>query len=210
MLEAVYLIKDNIYFTWFALLVFFSGFCFSYLVDYFNIEFLIWFPHFFIKLLSKYVNPRSSFIKIFLVIFLFNSISIALYMSSGIFVVLPYIIAFFTGMNIGISVFIPPQLNIEGYEVHPAHGIGKALRMILFSSLVFICEIIVFSLALGMGMSLGAAVLSVETLGLSAAMFVGELLLIRVKAYLFICVPILALSACMEASVIKGSGHRKR
>ena len=96
MLEAIYIIKDNIYFTWFALLIFFIGFCFSYLVNALKIEFLTRFPHWFIKVMSRFINPRAPFIRIFLIIFLFNSISIALYMASGILIVLPFIIAFLT------------------------------------------------------------------------------------------------------------------
>ena len=208
MLEAIYLIKGNIYFTWFALLIFFSGFCFSYLVDHFKIRFLTWFPHWFIKFMSKYVNPKASFLKIFLVIFLFNSISIAVYMMSGLFVIFPYIIAFLTGMNIGLTVFIPPKANIEGYEMGHPHGAGNMFKMMLFSTFVMVLEIVTFSFALGMGMSLGIAVAAVSVANPSASagatMFLAELLSMRLRTYILFCVPVLAVSAYMESSVIKG------
>jgi len=208
MLEAIYLIKNNIYFTWFALLIFFSGFCFSYGVDHFKIRFLTWFPHWFLKFMSRYVNPKASSLKIFMIIFLFNSISIAIYMISGLFVIFPYIIAFLTGMNIGLTVFIPQKATIEGYEMGHPHGTGKMFKMMFFSTLVMVLEIITFSLALGMGMSLGIAVAAVSVANPSASagatMFLAELLSMRLRAYILFCVPVLAVSAYMEAGVIKG------
>ena len=209
MLEAIYLIKSNIYFTWFALLIFFSGFCFSYLADHFKIRFLTWFPHWFLKFMSRYVNPKASSLKIFLIIFLFNSISIAVYLISGLFVIFPYIIAFLTGMNIGLTVFIPPKITIEGYEMGHPHGAGKLFKMMFFSTLVMVLEIVTFSLALGMGMSLGIAVAAVSVANPSASagasMFLAELLTMRLRTYILFCVPVLAVSAYMEASVIKGA-----
>ena len=208
MTEAIYVIKSNIYFTWFALLVFFAGFCFSYLADRFNIKFLAWFPHWFIKLMSRYINPKSGFSRIFLIIFLFNSISIVVYMISGLFVIFPFIIAFLTGMNIGLTVFIPPKAAIEGYEISNMHGAGKVLKMMFFSTSVLVLEVITFSLALGMGMSLGIAVAAVSGASPAASggasLFIAELLSMRLRTYMIFCVPALAVSAYMEASVIKG------
>lgn len=205
MLEALYIIRDNIYFAWFALLIFFAGFCLSYLVDRFKIEFLLWFPHWFIRVISKHVNPKAGFIKIFLVIFLFNSVSIALYMSSGVFIIFPFIIALITGMNIGLTVFIPPHANIEGFNVRAPKSASKMLTMMLFSTIVLVLEVITFSVALGMGMSLATAVFSSGAYSIALPLFLSELLLMRLKAYLLICVPVLAVSAYLEARVIKGN-----
>lgn len=204
-IESIDLIKDNIYFTWFAMLIFFSGFCFSYAVDRYKIKFLIWFPKWFISVMFKFINPDSGLIKIFLIIFLFNSFSIALYMSSGIFVILPFLIAFFTGMNIGLTVFIPPQGNMEGFADRMPKTASKALKMMLFSTLVLVLEVIVFSTALGMGMSLGAAAALKGSMGSNYALFIYGLVLIRLKAYIYICIPLLAISAYLEARVIKGA-----
>jgi hypothetical protein len=209
MSEAVYIIKENIYFTWFALLIFFSGFCFSYLVDLLNLKFLTWFSRWFIKLMSRYVNPKASFPRIFLIIFLFNSISIGIYMISGLFVIFPFIIAFLTGMNIGLTVFIPPEVTLEGYDLGRTHGTVSLFKVMFFSTFILIFEIITFSLALGMGMSLGVAMAAVSaasaTASNGAAMFIAELLSLRISTYLTVCVPLLAISAYMEASIIKGS-----
>jgi len=209
MQEAINIIKENIYFTWFALFTFFTGFCFSYLVDQFRLKFLTWFPHWFIKFMSKHVNPKASFAKIFTIIFLFNSISIAVYMISGLFVVFPFIITFLTGMNLGLTVFIPPKMTIEGYEMGHAHGAEKIFKMMLFSTFVIVLEIISFCLALGMGMSLSVAVAAVSSASPTAidgvSLFIAELLSLRLQTYMMFCVPILAISAYMEASVIKGA-----
>lgn len=209
MTEAAYIIKENIYFAWLALFIFFSGFCFSWLVDLFDIRFLKWFPGWFVKVLSKHVNPKASFVKIFTVIFLFNSISIAIYMVSGLFVILPFVIAFMTGMNIGLTVFMPAQASLEGYETGSAHGAGNIFKIVIFSTFVMVLEIITFSLALGMGMSLGVAVAVVSNANPSASqaasIFLAELLILRLRTYMLVCVPILAVSAFMEATVIKGA-----
>jgi hypothetical protein len=209
MAEAIYVIKENVYFTWFALLVFFSGFCSSYLVNYFDIKFLSWFSRWFMKAMSRYVNPKASFTRIFLIIFFFNSISIAVYMTSGLFVIFPFIIAFLTGMNIGLTVFIPQEGAIEGFEVSDAEGAGRIMKFVMFSTFVLAIEMITFSLALGMGMSLGVAMAAVSgasaTATNGAAAFIADLLTLRFKAYFIFCVPALAVSAYMEASVIKGS-----
>lgn len=204
MLESAYVLRDNIYFTWFALLIFFAGFCCSYLVNSLKIRFLMWFPHWFIKFMSGFVGPKAAFARIFLIIFLFNSISIAVYMVSGIFVILPFIIAFLTGMNIGLTVFIPPQMTIEGYDVKVPRSAGKAFMMMLFSTFVLILEIVTFSISLGMGMSLGFGIAVAKILGPGSVLFLYELLMLRLKAYLVVCVPILAVSAYLEARVIKG------
>jgi hypothetical protein len=204
MIESIYVIKDSMYFAWFALLLLFAGFCLSYVVDMFKIKALMWFPHWFVKIMSKHVNPKAKFLKIFLVIFLFNSISIFIYMLSGLLVIVPFVIAFFTGLNIGISVFIPPKHNVDGYEVRELGGPLHILRFMLFSTSVLVFEVAVFSLALGMGMAVGIAELSLGSMGPSALSFISELLALRIMAYITLCVPLLAVSAYMEASVIKG------
>jgi hypothetical protein len=59
-----------------------------------------------------------------------------------------------------------------------------------------------------MGMSLGIAVAAVSVANPSASagasMFLAELLSMRLRTYILFCVPVLAVSAYMEASVIKG------
>ncbi len=202
--EAINTIVSNLYFTWFALLIFFMGFCCSYIVHELNLKAFLWFPAWFMKVLSRFVNPRAGFVRIFSVIFLFNSISIMIYMTSGLFVIFPFIIAFMTGLNVGLSVFIMPGQNIEGYQIRELKAPHKVARLVLFSTLVLILEVLCFSIALGMGMSLAAACASVTTANLTNTLVISELLLMRWNAYIYICVPLLALSAFLEASVIKG------
>lgn len=205
MQEAMNLISGNIYFTWLALFIFFSGFCFAYPVNQLNIKFLMWFPSWFVRTLSRFVNPRASFIRIFLIIFLFNSISIGIYLTLGLFLLLPFIIAFLTGMNIGLTIFMP-----QSYGAPPrVMGAGDMFRLMVFSTAVLFIETIVFSVALGMGMSLGVAVSAVSNANPSAnvasATYIAELLSLRLQAYMLICVPALAVSAFLEASIIKGA-----
>ena len=133
-----------------------------------NVKFLMWFPRWFMKVFSRYVNPGSPLARIFLVIFLFNSISIAVYMLSGLFIIFPYIIAFLTGMNIGLTVFIPTGKYLEGYKIRIINSASKAVRIALFSTLVLVIEVVVFSIALGMGMALASASASIENADFSS------------------------------------------
>jgi hypothetical protein len=130
-------------------------------------------------------------------------------MISGLFVIFPFIIAFLTGMNIGLTVFIPSKMTVEGYEIGHLHGAMKMFKLMLFSTFVLVLEIITFSLALGMGMSLAVAMVSVSAASPAASggasLFISELLSLRLKTYLLFCLPVLAISAYMEATVIKGS-----
>jgi len=197
-------INNNIYFTWFAMLLFFSGFCSSYLVDRLDIKLLKKFPEWFLSIMARYVNSETSFIGIFLVIFLFNSISIYIYMSSGIFVVLPFIIAFITGMNVGLTVFIPPRHMAGRYHVRELTGPLQIIRFLFFSTAVLVLEVTVFSLALGMGMSFGVEAMYLPSAAEFSSPILIDLLAARSQAYLLVCVPLLAVSAYMEANIIKG------
>jgi hypothetical protein len=208
MTEALFVIKANLYFAWLALLIFFAGFCFSYPVDHFKIKLFLWFPRKFMQVMAYVINPKAGFGRIFIVIFLFNSISIMLYMLSGIFVVFPFLITFLTGMNIGLTVFIPPRSIGAGIDIGEIRLVNNVVMMMLFSTLVIVLEILVFSVALGMGMSLALAVSAVSNSNPAAidgaSIFIAELMALRLQAYFLICVPVLAVSAFMEASVIKG------
>lgn len=201
------IIKDNFFFGWFALLLFFLGFCSSYFVDYFDIKLLKAFPLWFMGLIIKYVNPSSKFIFIFLAIFSFNTISILLYMSSAIFIVPPFIITFLTGMNIGITVFLPQNVHSKGarkadaaHEYDLVREIPKGVaRIMLFSTIVLFIEVLTFSLAMGMGMSMAVTISSNYHYIYVMSMLVG-----RLRDYLLVCVPCLLISAYLEATVIKG------
>ena len=208
MAEAVFVIKANLYFAWLALLIFFAGFCFSYPVNHFKMRIFLWFPRKFMKIMARFINPKASFARIFIVIFLFNSISIMLYMLSGLFICLPFLITFLTGMNIGLTVFIPPRSIDGGVDIGEIHIVNNMFLMMLFSTLVIVLEILVFSVALGMGMSLAMAVSAVSNSSPAAvekiSVYIAAMMSQYLQAYFLICVPVLAVSAFMESSVIKG------
>jgi hypothetical protein len=173
------------------------------MVEYFNIKPLKSFPLWFLKFISRFADPSTGFLRIFLFIFLFNSISIAIYMSSGIFVILPFIIAFITGMNIGISVLIPQNKVNKSFKPPKSVSGGKAFKIVLFSLLVLVLEVLAFALALGMGMSLAVSVASNYRF-----IYIVNILLLKLESYLLVCVPVLAASAYLEAGVIKESKGR--
>lgn len=120
-------------------------------------------------------------------------------MLSGIFIIFPFIIAAITGMNIGIILFEPVPEEFEKevsseekVEVNPIIPYIGAL-------LVPVLELSVFCVSLAMGMTLGLALVSNYT-----PAYMAVLALPRIKAYLVLGVPILFISAALEAWTIKG------
>jgi hypothetical protein len=153
------------------------------------------------KVFVRFVNPSASIVRIFLIIFIFNTFSIMLYLISGLFIIFPYIIAFLTGMNIGLTVFIEPDGTLERIEISTPE---KAIRFMLLSMLVLVFEVSVFSIALGLSMSMATAASTITVNNITNALFLSEILSVRLAAYFDICMPILFVSAIMEAMVIKG------
>jgi len=182
-----------------ALLLFVSGFGFSYLVDKFDVKAFKAFPIWFLKQTIRFGNPSRSFLSIFLFIFLFNSIAICLYMLSGLLVLSPVLIAFLTGNNIGIIVLHPVPEELSQGSIYRAKGevrLGPFLLLLL--AMVPLIELFVFCYSIAMGMQMASSML----LDFSWANAV-VLALPRILTYLIFCIPLLFISALAEARVIK-------
>ena len=81
-----------------------------------------------------------------------------------------------------------------GFDIGEIRVVNNMFLMMLFSTLVIVLEILVFSIALGMGMSIALAVSAVSNAGPAAiegsSIFIAELLVLRLQAYFFMCVPL--------------------
>jgi len=199
LIDSLAIIKNHFYFAWFALVLFVSGFLFSALVEHLKaLDFLKILPKWFLKTTLKYISSDKNFWQVFLFIALFNSCAIFLYMLSGIFTIIPFIIAFATGMNIGIALQEP--ISDETGEKHPLAEARNRPGLISFlgAALVPILELGVFCFSMGFGMTMGLALMASYS-PFKVAALVGP----RIVAYFLIGVPVLIVSAALEAAAVK-------
>ncbi len=180
-----------------TLFLFFLGFISAALAEKYSLGFLRTFPRWFLKKALSYLNTRPGLLSLTLLIFLFNSTAILLYMLSGILIFGPFLIAFLSGLNVGLIFW--EDVPIEFENLLPAKEPEGSRAPSLFS-VFFIAatELFVFSFALSLGMSL--ALLLAQNYTPSALV---DLLFPRIKVYLSLGPPFLLLSAILEARLIK-------
>ena len=182
-----------------ALFLFVLGFGFSYLVEKFDLKAFKAFPVWFLGQTTRFANPRTNFILLFLFIFVFNSMAICLYMLSGLLVLFPVLIAFLTGTNIGIIVMQPvPEEVREGSFYRPRKELKLGPFLLMLAALVPLLELFVFCYAMAMGLQMASSMLLNFTFENAIALAIPG-----IKMYLMLCVPLLFLSALAEAKVIK-------
>ena len=189
-----------------ALSLFVLGFGFSYFVEKFDLKIFKTFPLWFFKCAIKYGNPQRSFLSLFLFIFFFNSIAICLYMLSGVLVFLPFLIAFLTGLNIGIIVLEPVPEDLKQINVYrPREEVEMTPYLLLLSALVPLLELFVFCFSIAMGMEIAMEIF-IEFPALNLTQYFNlaiALAIPRLRMYLMLCVPLLFISALAEARVIR-------
>lgn len=139
--------------------------------------------------------------RIAVVIFLFNSCMMFLYMLSGALVLLPWIFAMLTGLNIALigSGSIPEWMGerMEKFaEDYPA-GAVKACGLA-----VLLIELPCFWFSIAMGGTLGLGMLS--NFSYPHFRFLSR---DRVEAYIVVIMPLLAFSAICEALAVKGGAR---
>jgi hypothetical protein len=189
-----------------ALFLFMLGFGFSYFVEKFDLKIFKAFPLWFFKKAIKYGNSQRSFLSLFLFIFVFNSIAICLYMLSGALIILPFLIAFLSGLYIGIIVLEPPPEDLMPASVYrPPEEVKITPYLLLLSAMVPLLELFVFCYSIAMGMEIALEILAKGSLtnlqsyiNLSIALAIP-----RISMYLMVCVPLLFVSALAEARVIR-------
>ena len=82
-----------------------------------NLDFLLRYPRWILRITRKYFNDSLNIVAVFLIIFSMNNLSLVSSFLSGIFVVLPPIAAFLTGFNI----------SVMSYELMGWRGIWQIL-----------------------------------------------------------------------------------
>jgi len=175
-----------------VLVLFISGFILSYFVEKYKIEFLKKMPKWFMEKIAWVADAKNSFWYIMMFIFLFNSISIFIYMLSAVTILGPLLIIIMTGLNIGIIIQEQPDLTEIGQIKSPNPIIAAYGLIVLF------IEIFVFCFSLAMGLSMASQLLTSYSINRILAL-IGY----RIWPYLFICVPLLIFSAFLETKAIK-------
>ena len=89
----------------FSVLLFFIGYVIAPTAYFKKIKWLTTYPFFIIKLIDKYFNKSWHPIKIFLVLFFLNSTSLYISLLSGYGIILPFLMAIYLGLNIGIIMY---------------------------------------------------------------------------------------------------------
>ena len=171
-----------------------------------EVQWLMVVPLWVVRRVMGIIGPRFPPLRVFLVIFCFNSVAIFLYMASGVLVIVPATIAFLTGINIGVIVQRADRVQLAtGERPLAAAGDEEGADVGPLASLcglaVLVIELPCFWMSVGMGIRLGRR-LALDFSYTLANM--GKLLGPRAAAYVSIVVPALFLSALAETVAIRG------
>ncbi|NQT88614.1 stage II sporulation protein M [bacterium] len=161
-----------------------------------DVRWLMAMPLWVVRRVMGFIAPSFPPVRVFLLIFLFNSVAIFFYMASGVLIVAPAAVAFLTGMNIGVIVLRSREIGLpaptgEPREIPPWVGpCGMA---------VIALELPCFWMAMAMGIRMGQALSRNYTTARLAELFTP-----RAIAYACVIVPILCISALAETAAIRG------
>lgn len=147
-----------------------------------NLRFLIAYPLWIYKKLEKILERKPAFIRLFIIIFFFNSASLFISFVSGFTGLLPFLFAFLTGLNVAIITFkVSGKMGLAGIFLNP----------------VALFELPAVWISLALGMNLGLEVLH-PMLGIAPSQLFVELL----DVYIFLVLPLLFISGFLEAAMI--------
>lgn len=216
--ESLLFLSDQTGFAIQGMAAFVAGAASAWIVIHWEIEALQRFPLWVLKWVTRLIGRDPNMVRLFVVICGFNSVAMFLYMSTGVWVVLPALVCFLTGMNLAI-IFVrgrpaPLAEPPDGEEVPAADdaadglGLGEGVRLkvlpLLCGLLVLVLELPAFWYSIGMGISLGHVLR--DHYSLAEILFfsynspgIGRAFAQRGAAYLHIIVPVLAVSALAEA-----------
>lgn len=164
-----------------SVVLFTAGFVAAYPVMRYDVRVLQWYPLWIWRRVRESLSPDDPWLKLFVFLFGFNSLSLFVNFVSGWGVVLPYFLVFLLGLNLGVV------------GIQEAGGLG-AFGMLALNPVAWL-ELPAAWTAATIGMQLGAAVVS--GLGRGAAVF-PELLVV----YIVVVLPLLFFAALLEASLI--------
>jgi hypothetical protein len=86
-------------------LLFFIGYAFAPTAYYKKIKWLTAYPFFIIKLMDSFFKKRHAPLKIFIILFLLNSVSLFINLISAWGVFLPYVLIIYMGLNVGVVIY---------------------------------------------------------------------------------------------------------
>jgi len=147
-----------------------------------NVTFLTAYPLWISEWLEKVLQRKPGFARLFLLIFCFNATSLFASFVSGFAGILPFLFAFWTGLNVAVITFtVAGRLGLATVFLNP----------------VALFELPAAWIALAVGMTLGLEVVS-PMLGVRLAALFGRL----VGVYLFVVLPLLLVAGLIEAAMI--------
>ena len=214
--SAFELIKDHLSLAFIAAFVFALGFGSAFVVVRGHLRFLMRFPLWFAGKVDGLLSSNRGFVTIFLVIFIFNSVAMFLYMLSGVVDMMPGVVDFLTGMNIGI-VFLakhqtvsPPQSaepDAEGWDTGRLQSAAEAAvsasspmrHVIILIGFLVVTALELPCLWLSIAMGIGLCHFAHSD---GSCALVPEIVE-RAQAYLFVIVPALAISALAETVSVR-------
>jgi len=210
-------IYDHLGLAFWAALVFAMGFGSAFVVVRGHLSFLMRFPLWFASKVDRLLSSNRGFLTVFLAIFFFNAAAMFVYMLSGVVEMMPAVIDFLTGMNIGV-VFLakhqpvqPPgnaEPDAEGWDTAHLETVADAAvtsssparhAIILIGFLVVTAlelPCLWVSIAMGMGLCRCAH-------PDGAACMTAQEIMVRAYAYLLVIVPLLAVSALAETISVR-------
>ena len=202
------LLVDHMWLGVAAALLFVAGLATAGPVVRYDYRALMVFPLWVVRRVMRIIGSEMRALRVFLVIFLFNSVAIYLYMVSGVLIILPAAFAFLTGLNIGVVVLKGRESALAAAveappdpSVAPPAPVGIPRWVDYCGMVVLALELPSFwiSVGLGIGMARKLSVAGQYTLG-----NMGALLTERTHAYWMIILPALFLSAVAETAAIRG------
>lgn len=174
-----------------AALLFIAGVLSAVPVLRWRVEFLLRMPRSFAGWLREIMDKRPSVLRLAAFIFSFNGTAILCYMLTGVLPGLPYVVAFWTGLNVALAGLLVRETGAPDVVARSPTRWER-----LCGILTFVLELPCFWYALGLGMTI--------RLGFSRG--VRDLdwtsLADRVWAYALVILPVLALSALVEAYAV--------
>ena len=219
--ESLEFLRSQTGFAMQGLIAFAAGAASAWVVIRGHIEFLERFPLWVFKWVTKLIGQTPRMVRLFVVIFGFNSVAMFAYMCTGVWVVMPSVVCFLTGMNLAIIVVRsqPAPVAVEDMDEETLARraaeleTGPQLKVfpLLCGLLVVLLELPAFWYSIGMGISLGHFMREHLSLGQILTFRyestgVGQAFALRAVAYVQIIVPVLAISALAEAYAVREAG----
>ena len=170
----------------------------------FGPQFVIRFPMLLFKMVQRLIGEHPGMMRMWAVIFVFNSVAMFVYMATGARPLFPEIIAFTTGFNI-TAILLPAGKGTvpSGETMLPvSEWVPNMSLAILCGFAVLVIELPCFWFSIGMGISLGREIMAGDTSYAQGVLF-------RAGAYALVIVPLLLVSAGCEVVAIRGMSTKE-